>query len=164
MARRFILAPGRRTEGSAMSADRLRARSASIFAAIAVTALAADSAWADRYSDAVSHAGRPAGDIQRDTIDHPAEVLRLAGIRPGMEVADFLAAEGYYSELLSYLVGPRGHVLLLNNVSYDKWSDNQWQGRLLRLPNVEHRTVPVEHLGVPAHFLDAILLIKVYHD
>jgi len=149
-----------------MSADRLRARSASIFAAIAVTALAADSAWADRYSDAVSHAGRPAGDIQRDTIDHPAEVLRLAGIRPGMEVADFLAAEGYYSELLSYLVGPRGHVYLMNNEAYDKWSDNQWQGRLVggRLPNVEHRTVTVEYLGLPARSLDAILLIKVYHD
>jgi predicted methyltransferase len=55
-------------------------------------------------------------------------------------------------------------VLLLNNESWDKWSDNQWRGRLLRLPNVEHRTVLVEHLGLPAHFLDAILLIKVYHD
>ena len=149
-----------------MSADRFRARAGSILAAIAVTALAAGSAWADRYSDAVAHAGRPTGDIQRDTIDRPAEVLRLAGIRPGMKVADFLAAEGYYSELLSYIVGPRGHVYLMNNEAYDKWSDNQWQGRLVggRLPNVEHRTVTVEHLGLPARSLDAILLIKVYHD
>ena len=63
-------------------------------------------------------------------------MLRLSGIRPPMVVADFLAADGYYSELLSYLVGPKGHVYLLNNEAYDKWSENQWQGRIERLPNV----------------------------
>ena len=120
--------------------------------------------WADRYSDAVAHEGRPAGDVQRDEIDHPAEVLRLSGIHAPMVVADFLAADGYYSELLSYLVGPKGRVYLLNNDAYDKWSERQWEGRVERLPNVVHQTVAVEHLGLPAHSLDAILLIKVYHD
>ena len=67
-----------------MSADRFRARAGSIFAAIAVTALAAGSAWADRYSDAVAHAGRPAGDIQRDAIDHPAESAAPRRHPPGM--------------------------------------------------------------------------------
>jgi predicted methyltransferase len=147
-----------------MSSPRSRTRTWLLALAASAAVVTVSAARADRYSDAVAHAGRPAGDIKRDESDHPAEVLRLSGIRPGMEVADFLAADGYYSELLSYLVGPRGHVLLLNNESWDKWSDNQWRGRLLRLPNVEHRTVLVEHLGLPAHFLDAILLIKVYHD
>ena len=133
-------------------------------AALAGIALASSPARADRYSDAVAQAGRPAGDLRRDQIDHPAEVLRLSGIRAPMVVADFLAADGYYSELLSYLVGPKGRVYLLNNEAYDKWSENQWQGRVERLPNVVHETVPVEHLGVPARSLDAILLIKVYHD
>ena len=133
-------------------------------AALTAAALAPDRAQADRYDDAVAHAGRPSGDMRRDQIDHPAEVLRLSGIRPPMVVADFLAADGYYSELLSYLVGPKGHVYLLNNAAFDKWSENQWQGRIERLPNVVHETVTVEHLGLPAHSLDAILLIKVYHD
>ncbi len=133
-------------------------------ATAAFATLAAGEARADRYSDAVAHEGRPAVDVQRDAIDHPAEVLRLSGIRPPMVVADFLAADGYYSELLSYLVGPRGKVYLLNNDAYDKWSENQWQGRVGRLANVEHHTITVEHLGLPARSLDAILLIKVYHD
>ena len=133
-------------------------------ALLMVAALSSSPARADRYSDAIAHEGRPAGDVQRDQIDHPAEVLRLSGIRPPMVVADFLAADGYYSELLSYLVGPQGHVYLINNEAYDKWSENQWQGRVERLPNVEHKTVPVEHLGLPPHSLDAILLVKVYHD
>jgi len=135
-------------------------------AAAALAVLACANARADLYSDAVSHRGRSADDIKRDAIDHPAEVLRLAGIRPGMVVADFLAADGYYSELLSYIVGPKGHVYLLNNEAYEKWTDNAWQTRLAggRLPNVEHRTVDEQYLGLPAHTLDAILLIKVYHD
>ncbi|TLY58279.1 MAG: methyltransferase, partial [Gammaproteobacteria bacterium] len=41
--------------------------------------------------------------MKRDSLDHPAEVLRLAGIKPGMQVADYLAGDGYYSELLSYV-------------------------------------------------------------
>ena len=133
-------------------------------AALAFGALEPGEAWADRYSDAVAHEGRPARDVQRDEIDHPAEVLRLTGIRPSMVVADFLAADGYYSELLSYLVGPRGKVYLLNNEAYDKWSENQWQGRTERLPNVVHQTITVEHLGLPDRSLDAILVVKVYHD
>src|SRR5690349_2953839 len=76
---------------------------------------------ADAYDAAVQHSGRPADDVKRDSLDHPAEVLRLAGIKPGMHVIDFIGADGYYSELLSYVVGPSGHVLLLNNPSSEKW-------------------------------------------
>ncbi|HKD55273.1 MAG TPA: methyltransferase domain-containing protein [Steroidobacteraceae bacterium] len=137
-----------------------------VVAGCALAAVATSPAHADRYSDAVAHEGRPAGDLKRDLTDHPAEVLRLAGIRPGTTVVDFLAGDGYYSELASYIVGPRGHVYMLNNVAYDKWSNDDWQGRVdgRRLPNVEHRTIVVEHLGLPAHSVDAMLLIKVYHD
>ena len=134
--------------------------------ALIATTLAAAGARADRYDAAVAHAGRSAADQTRDAIDHPAEVLRLSGIGPGMQVADFMAADGYYSELLSYLVGPRGHVYLLNNSAFDEWSENKWQSRLSdqRLPNVEHRTIDVHYLGFPAHSLDAMVIVKVYHD
>jgi predicted methyltransferase len=146
-----------------MRTEKPRARRALMLLGLCAV-MAAGSALADPYGDALQHAGRPADDLKRDAIDHPAEVLRLTGIRPGMEVADFLAADGYYSELLSYLVGPQGHVYLLNNAAYDEWSENHWQERIARLPNVSHQTVEVEHLGLPARSLDAILLIKVYHD
>ena len=33
-----------------------------------------------------------------------------------------------------------------------------------RLPNVGHRTVDLQRLDLPAQSLDALLLIKVYHD
>jgi predicted methyltransferase len=121
---------------------------------------------ADIYDAAVQHSGRTADDQKRDALDHPAQILRLAGIKPGMRVADFMAADGYYSELLSYIVGPKGHVLLINNPSFDRWANNAWQGRLAhnRLPNVEHQTVDLNHMELADGSLDAMLVIKVYHD
>lgn len=120
---------------------------------------------ADVYDVAVQHAGRSSDDLKRDPLDHPAEMLRLAGIKPGMQVADFMAADGYFSELASYVVGPKGHVLLLNNATWDYWSGDHWKERIEgRLPNVEHRTIDAEHVAVPDHSVDAVLLIKAYHD
>jgi predicted methyltransferase len=150
-----------------LSAARLAVHHTFILALIGVAALAGAHARAsDVYDAAVAHAGRSAEDLKRDSLDHPAEVLRLAGIKPGMRVADYLAADGYYSELLSYIVGPKGHVLLVNNAAYEHWVENAWEKRLAngRLPNVEHRTMEVEHLDIPDHSLDAILVIKAYHD
>ncbi len=133
--------------------------------ALAALTLLGSLARADIYDDAVAHAGRPDKDRARDAIDHPAEVLRLSGIRPGMKVGDVMGANGYYAELVSYIVGPEGHVYILNNVAYDNWGQNRWKARIEgRLPNVEHRTENLERLDLPDHSLDAILLIKVYHD
>src|SRR5581483_12026487 len=102
------------------------------------------------YAAAVQHPGRPEADLKRDENEHPAEVLRLSGIKPGMQVADVLAADGYYSELLSYVVGPKGHVLLLNNDAYENYAQGGWAKRLEgnRLPNVEHRVADLEHLDL----------------
>jgi predicted methyltransferase len=132
----------------------------------AALALSPQASAADIYDTAVQHSGRPADDLKRDGLEHPAEVLRLAGIKPGMQVGDVMASTGYYSELLSYVVGPKGRVLMLNNAAYDHYSDGGWEKRLAgnRLPNVEHRTVDFEHLDLPASSLDALVMIKVYHD
>ncbi len=121
---------------------------------------------ADAYDAAVAQPGRSKEDRDRDSIDHPAEILRLAGIKPGMKVADVLAADGYYSELLSYVVGPQGHVQLINNAAFEKWSEGAWAKRLAsgRLPNVEHQVAELEHMPLSEGSLDAVLLIKVYHD
>lgn len=144
-----------------------RARYALLLLALTVPgAMAvADSASPDIYDAAVAHPGRPAEDLKRDPIEHPAEVLRLTGIKPGMQVADYMAADGYWSELASYIVGPQGHVLLINNATWDYWAGNHWRERIDgRLPNVEHRTVDAEHLDLADNSLDALLLVKAFHD
>jgi predicted methyltransferase len=121
---------------------------------------------ADEYDAALTHAGRPAADSARDSVDHPAEMLRLAGIKPGMTVADVLAGDGYYSELASYIVGSKGRVYLINNLAFDNWSQPALKDRMAggRLPNVTQRTVDLNDMRLPPGSLDAILLVKVYHD
>jgi predicted methyltransferase len=121
---------------------------------------------ADNYDAAVTHAGRPADDSARDALDHPAEMLRLAGIKPGMKVADVLAGDGYYSELLSYVVGPTGQVFLINNPAFDTWSQPALKNRMAggRLTNVTQQTVDLNDMRLAPASMDAILLVKVYHD
>jgi predicted methyltransferase len=122
-------------------------------------------ACADAIDAALTHPGRPAADSKRDALDHPADVLGLLDIKPGMTVADVLGGSGYYSEILSQIVGPTGHVLLINNAAYDNWGAGL-QARLAgdRLPNVKHVSVDLNDMQLAAHSLDAVLLIKVYHD
>jgi predicted methyltransferase len=147
-----------------MPAPHRPRRLPTLAAFLTLACLASGSLWADIYDDAVAHKGRSDKDLQRDELDHPAQVLRLSGIGPGWKVGDFMGANGYYSELLSYVVGPRGHVYLLNNTAYDDWSGH-WKERIDgRLPNVEHRTVDFERVNLPTRSLDAVLMIKVYHD
>src|SRR5271154_2852017 len=128
--------------------------------------LAATAPAADRFDAAVAHPGRLATDLNRDAKDHPAEILRLTGINAGMKVADVLAGDGYYSELLSYIVGPKGQVLLINNAAFDQWSEPDLQNRLAanRLPNVTHETLDLDGMKLAPASLDAIFLVKVYHD
>jgi predicted methyltransferase len=121
---------------------------------------------AEEYDAALTHAGRPAADTARDAIDRPAEMLRLAGIKPGMTVADVLAGDGYYSELLSYVVGPKGRVYLINNLAFDNWSQPALKDRMAggRLTNVTQQMVDLNDMKLAPASLDAILLVKVYHD
>ncbi len=123
-------------------------------------------AAADAYDAAVAHAGRSAADLKRDALDHPADILRLAGIKAGMRVADVLAGDGYYSELASYVVGPKGKIFMINNAAFDHWSEGPLQERLKsgRLGNVEHQTLDLNHMNIAPKSLDAVFLIKVYHD
>lgn len=146
--------------------NRLRAFAPGLALVLATAFAIVPARAADIYAAALLHAGRSKADLQRDVTDKPATVLRFAGIKPGMQVADFLGYEGYYSELLSYIVGPTGHVLLLNNKAYDDFAHDSWRDRIGngRLPNVEHRTVDLARMGLAPNSLDAAIMVKVYHE
>src|ERR1700761_1427324 len=135
-----------------------------MFAALTLSAAAAPMPN-DRFDDALTHPGRPAGDLKRDAIDHPDELLRLTGMKSGATVLDLLAADGYFSELSSYLVGPQGKVLLVNNQAFEDWSPGlakRLEGN--RLPNVTKETRELDDLQLAPDSVDVVLLVKVYHD
>ena len=47
----------------------------------------------------------------RDRLGEAEQVMELAGVKPGMSVADIGAGEGYYTVRLARVVGPKGRVL-----------------------------------------------------
>ncbi len=81
--------------------------------ALALTALFASAeaqTVAPFVTAAVNDAGRPVADKMRDANRKPAESIAFAGVKPGDKVVDFLAGGGYFTRLLSKVVGPQGHV------------------------------------------------------
>jgi predicted methyltransferase len=59
---------------------------------------------------AVSSADRPAADVARDADRRPAEVLAYFGVEPGDTILELVAGGGYFTEILSRVVGDAGHV------------------------------------------------------
>jgi len=65
---------------------------------------------ATAISASVADPGRPPADVSRDTARKPAEMLTFAGLKPGDTVLEVLPGGGYFTRLISKVVGPTGHV------------------------------------------------------
>jgi predicted methyltransferase len=63
---------------------------------------------------AVADAGRPAEDKERDANRKPAETVLFAGIKPGSTVVELVPGHGYFTRILSKVVGPKGHVYAIS--------------------------------------------------
>jgi predicted methyltransferase len=59
---------------------------------------------------AVADGARPEADKARDADRKPGETLAFAGVKPGDQVVELAPGAGYYTRLLSAVVGPRGRV------------------------------------------------------
>lgn len=64
---------------------------------------------------AVADAGRPQADKERDVHRKPAEMLALAGIKPGSKVGELIPGGGYFTRIFSKAVGPKGKVYAIIN-------------------------------------------------
>lgn len=87
------------------------------------TALVSPGAYAARHesipkyvTEAVAEKARPAADTERDANRKPAETLAFAGVKPGEAVVELAPGKGYYSRLLSAVVGPKGSVTTVSSV------------------------------------------------
>lgn len=109
---------------------------------------------------------RPASDRARDKPRRSAAVLTFFRIAPGMTVLDLWSGGGYYTELLSYVVGSGGRVVSHNNTPYLEFAQDDLAVRFApgRLPNVERLLAENNQLSLPASRFDAVLMTNVYHD
>jgi ubiquinone/menaquinone biosynthesis C-methylase UbiE len=102
-------------------------------------------------------------EAQRDKQGEAQSVMDLAGVAPGMTVADIGAGEGYYTVRLAARVGEKGRVL----------AQDIDGGALQRLgARVEHDrrdTVSIKQGApddprLPAHSFDLVFMIHMYHE
>lgn len=64
---------------------------------------------------AVADPNRPAAQRAADPLRKPAETLIFSGVRPGMTVGEFYPGGGYFTRMLSDVVGSLGHVYGIEN-------------------------------------------------
>lgn len=120
----------------------------------------------DAIAASIASPDRPPADREQDGYRKPDVILKLLGARPGMKVIDYLAADGYYSELLARIVGPKGNVIVYNNGGYSSFIGKDLAKRFAnkRVPNTLVKVTEIPDLKLPAKSLDAALFVMSYHD
>jgi predicted methyltransferase len=115
-------------------------------------------------AQAVADPSRPKADIDKEAIRKPAETLAFAGVRPGMVMGEFFPGGGYFTRMLSDIVGPKGHVYGIENAG--------WKGAVAadqaaiatgKLANVSIEGLPFGTVSFPRP-LDLVWVTQNYHD
>ena len=99
----------------------------------------------------------------RDRLGEAEEVMQLAGVRPGMWVADVGAGQGYYTVRLARAVGPKGRVLA-EDIQPDVTDQLAERVQRKRLDNVAVRLGMPDDPRLPAATFDRVFLIHMYHE
>jgi predicted methyltransferase len=124
-------------------------------------------ASSEAIASALAAPGRLPSDREQDASRKPAEVLAFFGVKPGMTVLDLFSGGGYYTEILSGIVGPEGRVYAHNNTPYLSFSKKDIDARYAdpsRLPNVERILAENDAIELPENTFDFVLMSMVYHD
>jgi len=124
--------------------------------------LAACSASAPNYTAVLTNPDRPVNERELDAARKPHEVLAFYGVKSGDKVADLWAGRGYYTAILSEIVGPSGLVYSQNPTSRDE-INQRWKGA--KFANVRVVDGAFEKLPLPQDgSLDFVLIHLNYHD
>ncbi|MDA0790617.1 MAG: hypothetical protein O2780_14305 [Proteobacteria bacterium] len=120
----------------------------------------------DALQQTLARSDRSAADVERDVRSRPDVVLRLLRLEAGDRVADIFAGGGYYSDILSGVVGSEGRVLLHNNAAYRQFARvalaSRFDGR--DPGNIIMHNAEVDDLMLGSNDPDAAIMIMSYHD
>jgi predicted methyltransferase len=134
----------------------------SMLAALLSLTLAGCAATTPDYAAILTNPDRPLNERELDASRKPSEVLAFYGVKKGDKVADIYAGRGYYTAILSEVVGNEGVVYTVNPNSRDevnaRWKASQFS-------NVRIADGPLEKLAIPQDgSLDFVLIHLNYHD
>lgn len=134
-------------------------------AAIAFLALA-NPAWPKGATDiaqAVTDRSRPNDDTKWDAVRKPAGVLAFVKVRPGEIVGEYLPGGGYYTRLLSDMVGPSGKVFALETTTWGQQNIDATKSAIRALGNVSLDLAPLGTFHLPVK-VDLFWTTDNYHD
>ncbi len=118
-------------------------------------------------TQAVASPRRAAGDRARDDGRKPAPVLAFFGVRPGDRVAELNTGRGYFTALLSEIVGDDGVVHGITTAgSVKRWKGNPLDDRIAKQGLTNIKTSVADTMDSPdfSPDLDAVFMIMTYHD
>jgi len=136
---------------------------ASAVAALFVLPVAAFAGVPDYVAAAVSDPSRPAREVKLDSVRKPADVIAFAGVRPGQTVGEDLPGGGYYTRLLSDVVGPSGHVYMLETTVWGDAPNDQATMKELKNANASLDVSPFGQFQL-AQQVDYFWITDNYHD
>ena len=116
---------------------------------------------------AVADKDRPDKDRARDAERKPAEIMTLTGIKPGDRAVDVGPGTGYYTRILSRIVGSDGHVFAFNPDWIDTKFPKAKEGLAALVAAGYANVEPVVQPMAEIHFdkpLDLVFISLLYHD
>ena len=144
-------------------ATRVRIWTGWMGAGLAAALLAACAATSTpNYSEILSNTSRPDSERALDAVRKPDEVMAFCGVKKGDKVADIFAARGYYTAILSQLVGAEGVVYAANQAARAELHERVKQPNLA---NVRIIDGPFDKIALPQDgSLDFVLIHLDYHE
>jgi predicted methyltransferase len=113
---------------------------------------------------AVADTSRPKDDVDTDASRGPADTLAFAGVKPGMMVGELFPGGGYFTRMISDIVGPTGKVYGLENAG---WKESvEFDQKLAAEPGRTNIVLDVEPFGqfrLPEK-VDLFWITQNYHD
>jgi len=124
--------------------------------------LAGCAATATDYAAILTNPDRPQNERELDGARKPNEVLAFYGVKSGDRVADIYPGRGYYTAILSQVVGNEGVVYTASPSSRDE-VNARWKAP--KFANVRIADGPLEKIAIPQDgSLDFALIHLNYHD
>ncbi len=118
---------------------------------------------ADYIVKAVQSKDRPAADSARDAARKPAELLALAGVKPGDKVVEYGSFGQYFTRLLSAVVGDKGSVLMIDLPYLEQRTGKASRDFAAAHPNTSYVNQDYNTVELPAN-IDAVVIVLYYHD
>lgn len=143
--------------------SRLLAAALSALLVAAASPGLAQTAQPAAYQSAVADTLRPADEVARDPLRHPAEMLAFAQVQPGQKIADIRPGAGYFTRLFARVVGEGGHIYAFVPNRTAERENPRADALVAAYPNVSRVNGDLDAMAFDAP-LDLVFMSQEYHD